>query len=138
MIYLFIYSSAQFSLLVIIFVFSSQSQSHGGQEINEFMGYALAHKGPATAPDNVYNPADGADAYTNASAYQKLAEYITAARTWHGEAFDLATQPLDGRRMGGGKRHDRYYMANSAIDSATVPTLRQIRSGSTSSSDVPI
>lgn len=105
------------------------------------MGYALAHKGPATAPDNVYNPADGADAYTNASAYQKLAEYITAARTRHGEAFDPATQPLDTdlrMRMGGGKRHDRYYMANSAIDSATVPTLRQIRSGSTSSSDVPI
>jgi hypothetical protein len=56
---LFIYSNAQFSLLVIIFVFSSQSQSHGGQECNEFMAYALAHKGKATALEVTYNPATG-------------------------------------------------------------------------------
>ena len=90
LIYLFIYSSAQLSLLVIIFVFSSQSQSHGGQEINEFMGYALAHKGPATAADNIYNPEDGADAYTNTSVYPKLAKYTSVARTRHGEDFDPA------------------------------------------------
>jgi len=117
------------SLLVIIFVFSSQSQSHGGQEINEFMGYALAHKGPATAADNVYNPEDRADAYTNASVYPKLVEYTSAARTRHGEDFDPASQPLDAdlvMRLGGGKQHGRYWMADSQVDTASTPTLSQI------------
>ena len=88
---LFIYSNAQFSLLVIIFVFSSQSQAHQGQECNEFMAYALAHKGKVTAPEVTYNPADGPEAYTNASVHSKLSEYTSAARERHGEDFDPAT-----------------------------------------------
>jgi hypothetical protein len=44
------------------------------------MGYALAHKGKATATNNVYDPMDGPDAYTNASVYPKLAEYTSVAR----------------------------------------------------------
>ena len=100
-----------------MFVFSSQTQSHGGQVVNEFTGYALAHKGKATAADNVYDPAEGPDAYTNASVYPKLAEYTSAAR----------------------QRHGRYWMANSAIESSSVPTLSQIRrDGTRSSSDIPI
>ena len=55
------------------------------------MEYALAHKGPATAVDNIYNPEDGADTYTNASVYPKLAEYTSVAHTCHGEDFDPAT-----------------------------------------------
>jgi hypothetical protein len=88
---LFIYSNAQFSLLVIIFVLSSQSQAHQGQECNEFMAYALAHKGKATAPEVTYNPADGPEAYTNASVHIKLSEYTSVARQRHGEDFDPAT-----------------------------------------------
>ena len=125
-----------------MFVFSSQTQSHGGQVVNEFTGYALAHKGKATAADNVYDPADGPDAYTNASVYPKLAEYTSAARQRHGETFDPATDPLDTNllmRLGGGKQHGRYWMANSAIESSSVPTLSQIRrDGTRSSSDIPI
>ena len=108
---LFIYSNAQFSLLVIIFVFSSQSQVHQGQECNEFMAYALAHKGKATASEVTYNPADGPEAYTSASVHSKLSEYTSAARERHGEDFDPATQPLDTdllMRLGGGKQHGRY------------------------------
>ena len=90
-IYFFIHSNAQFSLLVIILVFSSQSQSHGGQECNEFMAYALAHKGKATAPDLTYNPEDPPEAYTNTSVHSKLSEYSSATRTRHGEDFDPAS-----------------------------------------------
>jgi hypothetical protein len=72
-------------------VFFSQTQSHGGQECNEFMAYALAHKGKATALDTTYNPEDGPEAYTNASVHSKLTEYASAARAHHGEEFDPAT-----------------------------------------------
>jgi len=125
-----------------MFVFSSQTQSHGGQVVNEFTGYALAHKGKATVADNVYDPADGPDTYTNASVYPKLAEYTSAAHQRHGETFDPATDPLDTdllMRLGGGKQHGRYWMANSAIESSSVPSLSQIRrDGTRSSSDIPI
>ena len=124
------------------FVFSSQSATHGGQQINEFTGFALCHKGKAKAPDNVYNPADGADAYTNPSIYPKLAQYTEAARKRHGDEFDPTTEPLDIdllMRLGPGKQHGRYWMANSAIESSSVPRLSEIRARSTSSSsDIPI
>ena len=136
-IYFFIHSNAQFSLLVIILVFSSQSQSHGGQECNEFMAYALAHKDKAIAPDLTYNPEDTPEAYTNTSVHSKLSEYSSAARTHHGEDVDPASQPLDAdlvMRLGGGKQHGRYWMADSQVDTASTPTLSQIRARSTSSS----
>jgi hypothetical protein len=139
--YRFIYLFIQ-SHYVIIFVFSSQTQAHDGQVINEFMGYALSHKGKATDPANVYSPMDGPEAYTNANAYERMAEYTAAARTRHGDEFNPATEPLDTdimMRVGGGKQHGRYYIAHSAIDPTTVPTLREVRrSDSSTSSDVPI
>ena len=55
------------------------------------MAYALAHKGKATAPEVTYNPADGPEAYTNASVHSKLSEYTSAARERHGEDFDPTT-----------------------------------------------
>ena len=138
-IYLFIYS---ISLRVINLVFSSQSQAHDGQVINEYEGYALSHKGRAKDPDNVYSSADEPEAYTNPNAYEKMVQYTEAARMRHGPTYDPARQPLDTdilMRTGGGKQHGRYFIAHSAIDPATVPTLRQVRrSDSTTSSDVPI
>jgi hypothetical protein len=138
--YSFFNSNAQFSLLVIVFVFSSQSRSHENRECNEYLAYALAHRGKATAPDNVYDPAHGPEAYTNENAYTKLTEYTAAARERHGADFDPTAQPLDTdlvMRLGGGKQHGRYWMANSAISSSSVDNLATIRSRSTSSS-VPI
>jgi hypothetical protein len=32
-------------------------EAHPGRDINEYMGYALAHKGRAKDPSNVYDPA---------------------------------------------------------------------------------
>ena len=40
-------------------------------------------------------------------------------------------------RLEGGKQYGRYWMANSAVDSASVPNLDEIRSRSTGSS-IPI
>lgn len=118
------------------------SGAHGGEEINEVVGYALSHKGKATNPDNRYDPEDGPDAYTNANVQPKLAEYIAAFRRRHGEDKDPTQEPLDTElvmRLGGGKQHGSYWMANSAIDPTTTPTLREIRRpGSSSSSDIPI
>jgi hypothetical protein len=101
------------------------------------MAYALAHKGKATAPEVTYNPTDGQEAYTNASVHSKLSEYTSAAHQRHGEDFDPTTQPLDTnllRRLGGGKQHGRYWMADSTVDSASVPNLAEILARSTSSS----
>jgi hypothetical protein len=78
--------------------------------INEFTGYVLSHQGKATDPDNVYNPAKGADTFTNPNAYEKVVQYIEAVRRHHGEAYDPATEPLDTdvlMRTGGGKQHGR-------------------------------
>jgi hypothetical protein len=121
-------------------VFSSQSQSHDGQEYNEFMAYAMAHKGKATASDTVYNPEDRPEAYNNMSVHSKLTDYASAARERHGEDFDPTTQPLDINlvmRLGGGKHHGRYWMASNMVDSTSMPNLAQIRAQSTSSS-IPI
>ena len=110
--------------------------------INEFTGYVLSHQGKATDPENVCDPAKGADAFTNPNAYEKVVQYTEAVRKRHGEAYDLATEPLDTdvlMRTGGGKQHGRYFLAHSVIDPATVLTLREVRrSHSTTSSDVPI
>jgi len=135
-------SNTESSLPVTMFVFSSQSQAHGGQDCNEMMGYALSHKGRATAPDNVYDEEDGPDAYTNSSVYPKIDAYRRVFRQRHGETSDPATEPLDTdllMRLGPGKQHGSYMMANSAIDPSSAPTLREIRrGGSSSSSDIPI
>ena len=98
--------------------------------INEFTGYVLSHQGKATDPENVYDPAKGADAFTNPNAYEKVVQYTEAVRKRHGEAYDPATEPLDTdvlMRTGGGKQHGRYFLAHSVIDPATVPTLREVR-----------
>jgi hypothetical protein len=122
--------------LLIILLVSSQSSSHGGQPCNEFKGYALAHKGKARA-DIDYNPEDGPEAYSNPSVHTRLTEYTSMAREVHGPDFDPTTEDLDVEvvmRVGGGKKHGRYWIADSAIDPSSAPTLSQIQARSTSSS----
>lgn len=113
-----------------MFVFSSQSAAHGGEQINEFTGYALAHIGKAKAPTTVYSSSLGPEKYTSPVVYDKLTKYAAAARERHGDDYDPATEPLDTdlvMRIGGGKQHGRYFMANSVIDPSSVQTLSQIR-----------
>ena len=135
---LFIYS---ISLRVIVLVCSLQSRYHDGQVINLYEGYALSNKGKASDPNNVFSSADGPEAYTNPNVYEKMARYTEAARQRYGPDYDPTQQPLDTdlvMRTGGGKPHGQYSIANNAIDPTNVPSLRQIRRSTSTTSDVPI
>jgi hypothetical protein len=90
------------------------------------MAYAMSHKGKATAPETSYNPDDPPEAYTNTSVYTRLTNYTEAARSVHGPNFDLATLDLDRSlvmRVGGGKKHGRYWLGNDVIGTASTPSL---------------
>ncbi|TVU11330.1 hypothetical protein EJB05_44909 [Eragrostis curvula] len=58
------------------------------------------------------------------------------AREVHGPGWDPITEDLDGEiimRVGGGKKHGRYWIADSTLDTASTPTPSQIRARSSSS-----
>ena len=96
----------------------------------------MSHKGRATS-DVTFNPEDPPEAYSNQSVHSRLSNYTSMAREVNGLDFDPYTAPIDAEvvmRVGGGKKHGRYYIADSTLDSATTPTLSQIRARSTSSS----
>ena len=117
-------------------MFPSQSASHGGQECSNFVAYAMAHKGKATS-DVSYNPEDPPSAYSNATVHSRLSQYIEVAKEVHGPEFDPTTADLDGEvimRAGGGKKHGRYWIGDGVINTATTPSLSQIRARTTSSS----
>ena len=117
-------------------MFFPQSAAHGGQPCNEFMGFALAHKGKATS-DIQYDPADPPQAYSNASVHSRLSAYTEVGKELYGPDFDPTAQSIDGEvvmRAGGGKKHGRYLIGDSTIDTAATPTLSQIRARSTDSS----
>src|SRR6187455_1642901 len=85
----------------------------------------MAHKGKATS-DVTYNPDDGPEAYTNPAVHSRLSEYTAMAKEVHGPDYDPRTEDIDGdvlMRVGGGKRHGRYWIADGAIDSSSTPTL---------------
>ena len=86
--------------------------------------------------DVSYNPADPPEAYSNPSIHIPITEYMEIGRALHGDTWDPATQPLSGEaimRAGGGKKHDRYWLANSLVDTASTPTLSQFRARTTDS-----
>jgi hypothetical protein len=103
------------------------------------MAYAMAHKGKATS-DVSYNPDDPPEAYTNPTAYDRISEYTSAARSIHGNDYNPSSQDLDAEvvmRIGGGKKHGRYYLGDGVIDATSTPSLSQIRARSTDTS-IPI
>ena len=100
------------------------------------MGWALAHKGKATS-NITYNPYDPPSAYSNPSVHSRIQAYTEMGRQVHGADWDPRTQPLDGEvimRVGGGKKHGRYYIGDGLLDTASTPTLSQIRARSTANS----
>ena len=90
------------------------------------------------ATSNVtYNPNAPPEAYNNATVHSHLSEYNLMATEVDGPEFDPSTAPIDAEivmRVGGGKKHGRYWIGDSVIDTASTPTLAQIRARSTSSS----
>lgn len=112
-----------------------QSSSHSGETLNTFQAFALSHKGKATS-DVRYNPEDPPSAYTNPTAHSRLASYSEVAKEVHGSDYDPSAHDLDGEvvmRAGGGKRHGRYYLGDGVLDTASTPSLSQIRARTTSS-----
>ena len=96
----------------------------------------MPHKGGATS-DVTFNPEDPPEAYSNQSVHSHLSNYTSMAREVNGPDFDPYTAPIDAEvvmRVGGGKKHGRYYIADGSINPATTPSMSQIRARSTSSS----
>ena len=102
----------------------------------QFKAWVLSKKGKATTNID-FNPDDPLEAYSDPSIHSHVTEYTAMARVVHGSEFDPSAQDLDGKIMmsvGGGKKHGRYWIGNSTIDTTSTPTLSQIRARSTSSS----
>jgi hypothetical protein len=96
----------------------------------------MAHKGKAMS-DVTYNPDDGPETYSNPTVYSRLSEYTVMAQEVYGPDYDPRTKDIDGdvlMRVRGGKGHERYWIADGAIDSSSTPTQSQVRARSTSSS----
>ena len=119
----------------MILLISWQSESHSSQSCNDFTAYAMSHMGRAMS-DVSYNPAAPPEAYTNPNIPARLTAYTEVGRALHGETWDPATAPLSGEaimRAGGGKKHGRYWIANSLVDTASTPSLTQLRARTTDS-----
>ena len=89
------------------------------------MAYAVAHKGKATS-DVAYNPEYPLSAYSNESIHSRLNGYSSMARQVHGLEYDPSAHDLDGEvvmRVGGGKKHGRFWIGDGTIDTASTPTL---------------
>ncbi|TVU12496.1 hypothetical protein EJB05_46147, partial [Eragrostis curvula] len=115
---------------------ASWSQAHDGRECPPLMAWALAHKGKASSSTVDYNPEDGPEAYSNPTVHTHLRRYTEMAREKHGPEWNPSTEDLDGEiimRLGGGKKHGRYWIGDSTLDTASTPTLSEIRARSSSS-----
>ena len=132
----FLYSNTQLCIISNYSASFSQSVAHGGQPCSQLQALALAHKGKATS-DVTYNPKVLPEVYSNATVHNHLSEYNSMAREVHGPQFDPSTEPIDAEvimRVGRVKKHGRFWIGDSIINTDSTPILEQIRARSTSSS----
>ncbi|CAN6238247.1 unnamed protein product [Urochloa humidicola] len=111
------------------------SASHEGQELSKFQAWALSHKGKATS-DVQYNANDPPEAYSNATIFSRLSSYSEVGKQLHGPDWDPSAHDIDGEVAmiaGGGKKHGRFLIGDSTVDTASTPSLSQIRARSTDS-----
>jgi hypothetical protein len=84
-----------------------------------------------------FNPEDPPSTYINMTVHSCLTEYSSMTRQVHGPDYDPTTQDFDGElimRVGGNKKHGRYWLGDSMLDTTTTLTLSQIRARSMSES----
>jgi hypothetical protein len=89
------------------------------------MAYAMTHKGKATS-DISYNLEDPPEAYSNPTVYTRINEYTSAARSLYGDDYNPSSQDFDPEvvmRIGGGKKHGRYYLSDGVIEETSTPSL---------------
>ena len=93
-----------------------------------------------TLPENGILPCARIFAVCIISGTRRRPPLPCVARRTHGKEKTLGkpysprTQPLDGEvimRVGGGKKQGRYYIGDGLLDTASTPTLSQIRARST-------
>jgi hypothetical protein len=92
------------------------------------MAYMLAYKGKATASETTYNPDDPPEAYNNPSIHSHFTTYAETGRQIHGPEWDPIRASSDGEtvmRIGGGKKHDHYYMGDSFWTRPVLPLSRR-------------
>jgi hypothetical protein len=61
--------------------------------------------------------------------HSRLSEYTSMVREVHEPEYDPRTEDLDGEvlmRVGGGKRHEQYWIGDGVIDSSSTTTLSQV------------
>ena len=94
------------------------------------MGWALAHKGKAS--EVTYNPDDPPSAYSNPSVHTRINMYKKAGRQVHGPDWDPSAHDLDGElimKVGGGKKHGRYFIGEGTLDTASTPLSPRFEPG---------
>ena len=96
----------------------------------------MAHKGKAMS-DVYFNLEDLPEAYMNPSVHSRISEYTEVARSLHGSDHYPSTKDFDGQvimRAGQGKKHGRFWLGDGVINTASTPSLSQIRAWSMSES----
>ena len=86
--------------------------------------------------DVAFDSAAPPKAYNNPNIHTHVSRYTEIGKVLHGDTWDLATAPLSGEaimRAGGGKKHGRYWIANILVDTASTPSLSQLRASTTDS-----
>jgi hypothetical protein len=80
--------------------------------------------------DITYNEADPPEAYTYPTIQPRIVHYNTTAREVNGPEIDQKTTPLHEEvimRIGHGKQHGRYFVGDSILDPAEVPSLLVVK-----------
>ena len=95
----------------------------------------MAHMSKATS-DVAFDLAALPEAYSNPNIHTRVTRYTEIGKALHGDTWDSATAPLSGEaimRAGGGKKHGRYWLGDSVVDTTRTPTLSQLRARTTDS-----
>jgi hypothetical protein len=83
------------------------------------------------------NADDSAEAYSNPSAHTRISDYTSMARSVHGPEYDPTIDDIDAEvvmRVGGGKKHGRFWLGDGIIDATSTLSLSQLRAQCTNTS----